>query len=303
MVAARTSLSEIVKTFEDLQDEITSGLEALDGEGRFHEDRWLREKGGGGRTRILLNGQVFEKAGVAFSHVSGPLPEAVAAGMNAPAGTAFDATGVSIVIHPSSPRLPIIHMNIRYFCMEGGNEWFGGGIDLTPIYLNPEDAHFFHAEIRKVCDRYSVEFYPKYKKWCDEYFYIKHRKETRGIGGVFFDHLTSQSPEERQLNFEFTRALGRAFVPIYAELINRHRNEPFTEREKQFQLLRRSRYVEFNLVYDRGTRFGLETDGRIESIMMSMPPQANWTYNYQPEKGSPEAFTLEMLRPTDWLKG
>lgn len=295
------SLDQIVAFFEQLQDEICAGLEQLDGDGTFQEDQWQRAEGGGGRSRVIGGGRLFEKGGVNFSHVHGPMPDNIAEKLQLPPKAHFHATGVSIVIHPRSPRLPTIHMNVRYFEIENGQHWFGGGIDLTPIYVVAEDAAFFHQSLKSVCDSFDENYYPRFKTWADEYFYIRHRKETRGIGGIFFDHLKAASPAEKEANFGFVAAVGQAFVPIYSEIVNRHREESFGQRELDFQLLRRSRYVEFNLVYDRGTKFGLDTDGRTESILMSMPPLAGWTYNYQPSPDSPEADTLAALRPRDWL--
>lgn len=295
------TLDQIVSFFRTLQDDICQGMEQLDGTGRFQEDPWERAAGGGGRSRLMTGGSVFEKGGVNFSHVHGPMPDKIAEKLNLPAQAHFHATGVSIVIHPSSPRVPIIHMNVRYFEISNGTHWFGGGIDLTPIYVVPTDAQFFHQSLQSVCDRHDPAHYAKFKPWCDEYFYIKHRKETRGIGGIFFDHLKASTGSEKAANFAFVKEVGQAFVPAYSEIVNRHREEAYGQRELDFQLLRRSRYVEFNLVYDRGTKFGLDTDGRTESILMSMPPLAGWTYNYQPEPGSPEAETLESLKATDWV--
>ncbi len=302
MVKVETGLQEIVSFFEGLQDNICNGLEAVDGKAKFQEDRWERPGGGGGRSRVILNGNVFEKGGVNFSHVHGDMPEKIAAKLGLPVGVQFHATGVSIVIHPGSPKVPIIHMNVRYFETSDGTHWFGGGIDLTPIYVLEEDATYFHQALKDVCDRFDPGYYPEYKAWCDRYFYLRHRRESRGIGGIFFDHLKAQTNEQKTDHFEFVKAVGNAFVPTYEEIVARHRNERYNTKEEDFQLLRRSRYVEFNLVYDRGTKFGLDTDGRTESILMSMPPLAGWVYNYQPEPNSKEAETLALLQPRDWLK-
>lgn len=294
------TLDQIVSFYQDLQDRICAGLEDLDGGARFQEDLWTRGEGGGGRTRLISNGKVFEKGGVNFSHVWGPMPEKIAQRLEVPVGSHFNATGVSIVIHPASPKVPIIHANWRYFEMENGRYWFGGGIDLTPIYVTPEQAGKFHAGLKSICDNFDPDYYPRFKKWCDEYFFIRHRGESRGIGGVFYDFLKGESVEEKQALFEFVQALSNSFVDLYREPVLEGRNQPFTEREKDFQLLRRSRYVEFNLVYDKGTKFGLDTGGRTESILMSMPPLAKWVYDYQPEPGSPEAATLEALRQVNF---
>ncbi len=285
--------------FRELQDAICHELETLDGR-KFREDLWERPGGGGGRTRII-EGHVIEKGGVNFSAVHGALPEKIGRALGVKAG-AFFATGVSIVLHPVNPHVPIIHMNVRYFELEDGVWWFGGGIDLTPHYVVPEDARWFHRQLKAVCDRFDTSFYPRFKEWADDYFYIPHRSETRGVGGIFFDRLGPQDDMGREERFAFVRAVGEAFAPIYVELAGRHMHRPFSEREKEWQELRRGRYVEFNLVYDKGTKFGLDTQGRIESILMSLPPRAQWKYDFQPEAGSPEARTLDWLRKgVDWV--
>lgn len=296
------SKEEIARQYQIIQDEITSGLEKLDGSGKFQEEIWKREGGGGGRTRVIQQGNILEKGGVNFSEVHGILPEPIKKAFKVDKENFF-ATGISIVIHPNHPLVPIIHMNIRYFEIDESTRWFGGGIDLTPHYVFEEDARFFHKYLKDVCDRFKSDFYTRFKKWADDYFFIKHRNETRGIGGIFYDRLT---PETAQISweqiFEFSKAVGRSFVSIYSELVNRNRFKEFTEEQKQWQYQRRSRYVEFNLVYDAGTKFGLETNGRIESILMSLPPQANWEYNYQPAKGSEEEKTLGFLKKgIDWV--
>jgi len=296
-----SKLQEIVGYFKGLQDSICAGLEGLDGKGKFREDLWIRADGGGGRTRIIENGAVFEKGGVNFSHVHGRMPDVITQKLGLGEGLHFDASGVSIVLHPHSPRVPIVHFNVRYFQMEDGTNWFGGGMDLTPIYVEKEDAHHFHSVLKATCDRFSPEYYPKFKAWCDRYFYIKHRKEMRGVGGLFFDHLKSKTMEEVEQYFQFVQGVGDAFLKAYLPIASRRIHEPFGEKEKAFQLFRRSRYVEFNLVYDRGTKFGLDTGGRIESILMSMPPLASWTYNYQPEPHSKEAETIALLQARDWV--
>ena len=295
-------LETIVYFFKELQDEICSGLENLDGGTRFQEDLWERSEGGGGRTRVILDGTVFEKGGVNFSHVHGPLPEIIGKGLQLPAGSVFHATGVSIVIHPRNPHVPIIHMNVRYFEIDNGTWWFGGGIDVTPTYVIRDEAVQVHRYLKEVCDAFHPEFYPEFKAWCDRYFYLKHRKETRGIGGLFFDRLNGEKGMTREEIFEFVKAVGKAFLPVYSPLVTHNKKRMYSTREKDFQMLRRSRYVEFNLVYDRGTKFGLETDGRIESILMSMPPEARWYYDFQPEPGSYEEDTLKNLRAQDWLQ-
>ncbi len=268
----------------------------MDGKAKFQEELWQREGGGGGRTRIIQNGNILEKGGVNFSAVHGKLPEPIKKSFGVDEDEFF-ATGVSIVIHPNNPHVPIIHMNIRYFELNDKIRWFGGGIDLTPHYVIEEDAKYFHQQMKTVCDKHHPTFYEEFKKWADNYFFIKHRNETRGIGGVFYDKLT---PEKSGLSleelFNFSCDLGRTFAPTYAELVNRHRHQSFTEKEKEWQLVRRGRYVEFNLVYDAGTKFGLETNGRIESILMSLPTQANWFYDYKVAAGSAEEKTLSLLK-------
>jgi coproporphyrinogen III oxidase len=293
---------QIVADYQAIQDEICVALENLDGVAKFEQELWQREGGGGGRTRVIQNGNILEKGGVNFSAVDGQLPEAIKKGLKIDQDDFF-ATGVSIVIHPNHPLVPIIHMNIRYFEMpstfgEGKDpvRWFGGGIDLTPHYVFEDDAKFFHNSLKAVCDKYNATFYDRFKKWADDYFFIKHRNETRGIGGIFYDRLTPTEDTSWEDIFEFSKAVGRSFAPIYTELVNRHRNESFTDAQQQWQYQRRSRYVEFNLVYDAGTKFGLETNGRIESILMSLPPTAKWPYNFQPEAGSEEAKTLSLLK-------
>ena len=283
----------VTRYFQTLQDDICAALEALDG-GRFREDAWTRPGGGGGRSRVIT-GEVIEKGGVNFSAVHGELNERAQRALGIPAREFF-ATGVSIVLHPKNPWVPIIHMNVRYF--EGGADtyWFGGGIDLTPHYVIPEDAQFFHQSLQAVCDRHDPAYYPEFKPWADRYFHLKHRQETRGIGGIFFDRLNTDATHSPEDRFAFVRDVGEAFAPIYTELARRHLDQPYGERELRWQNLRRGRYVEFNLVWDRGTKFGLETDGRTESILMSMPPVANWVYDFQPEAGSLEAETLAVLR-------
>lgn len=293
---------QIAERYKILQDEICRGLEALDGEATFVEELWQRDGGGGGRTRIIQNGTFIERGGVNFSAVYGVLPEPIKKAFQVD-DEDFFATGVSIVIHPSNPFVPIIHMNIRYFELNEEVRWFGGGIDLTPHYVQLEDASYFHRQLKSICDRYSLSFYPEFKALADSYFYIKHRQETRGVGGIFYDRLT---PEKTSVSwsglFEFSCTLARAFVPIYAELVNRNRHRQYTEQQKQWQYLRRGRYVEFNLVYDAGTKFGLETNGRIESILMSLPPQAQWAYDFKPGADTEEALTLSLLKKgVDWL--
>lgn len=286
--------NEITSWFKSLQDEICQGIESSDGKGKFREDPWERTGGGGGRTRII-EGTVIEKGGVNFSAVYGSTPEKILQALNLNEAD-FYVTGVSIVMHPSNPWVPIIHMNVRYFEMSNGVYWFGGGIDLTPHYIIPEDARFFHQQLRTACEKFDHEYYPKFKKWADDYFYIKHRKETRGIGGIFFDRLTGDSDSEKKEIWHFVKEVGKTFYPTYKELIDRNRNKDFSDDHKKWQLVRRGRYVEFNLVYDKGTKFGLDTDGRTESILMSLPPQANWVYDHKPVGQSLEEKTLSKLK-------
>ncbi len=291
---------QIAARFQQLQDNICRQLEAADGGGHFTQDDWTRAEGGGGRSRVL-QGQTIEKGGVMFSAVHGPLPEPLAKNMQLPP-TDFFATGVSIVLHPQSPMAPIIHMNVRYFETGSGRWWFGGGIDLTPHYVVPEDAAFFHRQLQTTCQRFHPDFYPQFKAQADDYFFIRHRQETRGIGGIFFDYQDEKCGLTQEQLFDYVIAVGETFAPTYTELLSRAQNRPWGEREKNWQLLRRGRYVEFNLVWDRGTKFGLETNGRIESILMSMPPLAGWQYDFQPEPHTPEAETLNWLRKgIDWL--
>ena len=308
-----TSTGEITKEqitafFRDLQDRICQALEEADGSGRFREDSWERPGGGGGRSRTLTDGQVIEKGGVGFSAVHGDATEATLRTLQLTEPAQFYATGVSIVLHPRSPMVPIIHMNVRYFEISTttsvvGHSWFGGGIDLTPHYVVEEDARWFHQYLKTVCDQHDVNYYPRFKPWADDYFYIPHRGETRGIGGIFFDYLKPTDAIHKADLFAFVQDVGNAFAPIYTHFMGQNRALPFSDREKNWQLLRRGRYVEFNLVWDRGTKFGLETNGRTESILMSMPPQANWVYDYHPEPDSRENQTLQQLQKgLNWLQ-
>lgn len=292
----------IAEEYQKIQDEICAALEALDGSAKFEEEIWSREGGGGGRTRIIQHGNILEKGGVNFSAVHGKLPEPIKKSFGVEEDEFF-ATGVSIVIHPNNPHVPIIHMNIRYFELNENIRWFGGGIDLTPHYIVDEDARYFHTQMKNVCDKHHSSFYQDFKTWADNYFFIKHRNETRGIGGVFYDKIT---PEKTGLSYEeifnFSCDLGRTFAPTYTTIVEKNRNKTFTPSEKDWQLLRRGRYVEFNLVYDSGTKFGLETNGRIESILMSLPNQANWFYDFKTTPGSEEQRTLDLLKKdVNWV--
>jgi coproporphyrinogen III oxidase len=292
---------EIENWFRTLQDSICSQLEAADGKALFKEDNWTRNEGGGGRSRVIAGGDVLEKGGVMFSAVWGKTPSNILKALQLDESD-FYATGVSIVLHPKNPWCPIIHMNTRYFEMSNGVRWFGGGIDLTPHYIIPEDARLFHQQVKEVCDRHRPDYYESFRKWADDYFYIPHRGETRGIGGIFFDRLSEQEGITMQERFEFVKSVGSLFAPLYTQLLERNKNKPYTDEQKKWQLLRRGRYVEFNLVYDKGTKFGLDTNGRTESILVSMPPEANWDYAVQVAPGTQEAFTLEKLKKDiNWL--
>ncbi|MFL5763374.1 MAG: oxygen-dependent coproporphyrinogen oxidase [Bacteroidia bacterium] len=299
---------KISQRFLQLQDSICTALENEDGKAKFMEDNWIREEGGGGRTRIIQNGSVIEKGGVLYSAVHGPVPdfltqESAPAANASVSTTTFYATGVSIVIHPENPMVPIIHMNVRYFEMSNGTWWFGGGIDLTPHYVNEEDAAFFHSALKNTCDRFDASLYKKYKEWADDYFFITHRKETRGVGGIFFDKLNESSGFTKDQLFDFVIAVGETFAPVYTALMNRNKAKASAPENKQWQLLRRGRYVEFNLIYDKGTKFGLESNGRVESILMSLPKTAGWEYNFNPKAGSAEEKTLSLLKKgISWVK-
>lgn len=295
---------EVSAWFKSLQQNICEQLESADKKGTFITDAWERSGGGGGVSRVLNNGAIIEKGGVNFSAVHGKTPEPVLRSMRLPEGFQpdFFATGVSIVMHPHSPMVPIIHMNVRYFEMSNGTWWFGGGIDLTPHYVVDEDARYFHSWVKEVCDTHDPNYYKEFKTWADDYFFIKHRNETRGVGGIFFDYLKGENGFTKEARFEFVKDVGGLFAPLYTYFMKRNAQLSYGENEKQWQYLRRGRYVEFNLVWDRGTKFGLDTDGRTESILMSMPPQARWEYNQVPAKGSAEERTLSMLRKgIDWV--
>ncbi|GMQ90308.1 MAG: oxygen-dependent coproporphyrinogen oxidase [Gammaproteobacteria bacterium] len=287
-----------------LQERITAALEQADGRARFHEDAWRRPEGGGGRTRVLTQGAVFEQAGVNFSHVDGgSLPPSASAWHPALADRAFRAVGVSLVIHPLNPFVPTAHCNVRFFVAdEPGAQavwWFGGGFDLTPFYGFEEDVVHWHRTAKHACDAFDPGYYARFKQWCDEYFYIGHRREPRGVGGLFFDDLNENGFAHC---FGFAKSVGDHFLQAYLPIVERRKHTPYGERERKFQLYRRSRYVEFNLVYDRGTLFGLQSGGRTESILMSLPPQVAWRYGWQPAPGSPEAKLYDdFLRPRDWL--
>ncbi len=287
-----------------LQDSICNALAAEDGEVDFITDEWQRPEGGGGRSRVLANGAVFEKAGVNFSHVQGAsLPPSASASRPELAGRSYEAMGVSLVIHPRNPYVPTSHANVRFFIAYKPEEepiwWFGGGYDLTPYYGNHEDCVSWHQVAAAACAPFGDEIYPRFKTWCDEYFYLKHRDEPRGVGGLFFDDLNEW---DFATCFAFMQAVGDSFIPAYRPIVERNKARAYGDRERQFQLYRRGRYVEFNLVFDRGTLFGLQSGGRTEAILMSLPPLVRWEYDYKPQPGSPEARLTEFfLRDRDWL--
>ncbi len=301
---AGPELSAVKTYLLSLQSGICEALEVADGRARFREDAWERPEGGGGRTRVLADGAVFEQAGVNFSHVFGRhLPPSATAHRPELAGRSFQALGVSLVIHPRNPYVPTSHMNVRCFIAEKDSEepvwWFGGGFDLTPYYGFEEDCVHWHRTAKAACDPYGQEYWPRFKKWCDEYFYLKHRHEPRGIGGLFFDDLNEKSFSH---SFGFVQNIGDHFLKAYLPIVHKRKDTPHGERERDFQLYRRGRYVEFNLVYDRGTLFGLQSGGRTESILMSLPPLVKWRYDWKPEAGTPEATLYDVfLKPRDWL--
>lgn len=301
--------NEVASWFKQLQKEICEKLDDLDGLSKFGTDTWEREDGGGGITRVIENGSLIEKGGVNFSEVHGKVPEnmlrTLEMDQTSSEGSTFFATGISIVLHPLNPMMPIIHMNIRYLEIQGDQindmKWFGGGIDLSPHYIFKEDAKLFHQMLKNVCDNHNESYYAKFKKWADDYFYIEHREETRGVGGIFFDRLSETPGSSLDGIFDFVKDVGTVFYPIYEQLAKHRRSAEFSENEVNWQALRRGRYTEFNLIYDRGTKFGLETNGRVESILMSLPPQSKWKYNYAPPDGSIEDETLKLLRTNiDW---
>ncbi len=291
---------------QELQDRICAGLEAVDGKARFQEDLWERPEGGGGRTRVIENGSVFEKGGVNISAVHGKLPESMQAYLKVEDADFF-ACGLSLVIHPVNPMVPTTHANWRYFELYDNNgnitkSWFGGGQDLTPYYLFEEDAKHFHQVCKTACDKHSKEFYPAYKKRCDEYFWNTHRNEARGVGGLFFDYLTPTDDFSSQDWYNFVTEVGDSFLEAYVPIVNKRKDLEYTSEQRDWQEIRRGRYVEFNLVHDKGTLFGLRTNGRIESILMSLPSHVQWKYNHHPEPGSKEAQLIEVLEhPKEWI--
>jgi len=297
-------INQVKNYLLDLQNRICESLEQQDGHSKFKEDAWERTEGGGGRTRILQDGAVFEQAGVGFSHVFGDqLPSAATTQRPDLAGRNFQALGVSLVIHPNNPFVPTSHCNVRFFIAEKKDEepvwWFGGGFDLTPYYGFEEDAVFWHQTAKQACDEVDKSYYPKFKKWCDDYFYIKHRNEARGVGGLFFDDLNEGGFEK---SYQLFSSVGDHFLKAYIPIVEKRKDHTFNEQHRDFQLYRRGRYVEFNLVYDRGTLFGLQSGGRTESILMSLPPNVRWQYNYQPEAGSEEEkLYTDFLPAKEWI--
>lgn len=297
-------IDDVSNYLQSLQNRIVSELEHLDGKETFHEDAWSHESGGGGRSRVLKGGAIFEQAGVNYSHVFGSaLPPSATKSRPDLAGQGFQAVGVSLVLHPHNPYIPTTHANFRFFVAAPDDSnpvwWFGGGYDLTPYYPFLEDVVDWHAVAKDACDPFGEDCYERYKKWCDDYFYLKHRNETRGVGGLFFDDLNEPDFDS---SFAFLQSIGDSFIPAYVPIVKRRRKHPFGERQRDFQLYRRGRYVEFNLIYDRGTIFGLQSGGRTESILMSLPPKVRWEYDWKPEPGSPEAALYkDFLRPRDWL--
>jgi len=294
----------VIDYLRDLHNRISNAIEAADGGARFQRDAWNRPGGGGGESRVLKNGAVFEQAGIGFSHVMGDqLPPSATAQRPDMAGARWEATGISLVFHPLNPYVPTTHANVRFFIATKADGqsawWFGGGFDLTPYYPFDEDVLHWHRAARQACMAFGPDVYARYKEWCDRYFFLKHRNETRGVGGLFFDDLHEWGFEK---SFAFQRSVGNTFLDAYLPIVERRRAAPYGDRERQFQLYRRGRYVEFNLVYDRGTLFGLQSNGRTESILMSLPPLVRWEYSFQPSAGSPEAkLYSDYLRPRDWL--
>jgi len=305
-------MSQIKQNFsnyiDNLQDEICTAMEKTDGSGRFKEDNWEREGGGGGRTRVIEKGDVFEKGGINISRVWGELPDPIKKHFNVDSGW-FWAGGLSLVLHPENPMVPTVHANFRYFelyddeAMENPVDgWFGGGADLTPYYLFEEDAVHFHKTLKEACDRHHPEFYPKFKKECDDYFHNAHRGEGRGVGGLFFDYCRADDSMTLEDWYAFTTDAGSSFISAYQPIAEKRKNEPYNPAQRYWQEIRRGRYVEFNLIHDRGTLFGLKTNGRIESILMSLPPRVRWDYDQHPEKGTKEADLLKVLKsPVNWV--
>ena len=296
-----THFETIAGRLRELQNQICEQLEMIDGQALFNRDEWHHSDHGGGLTRVISDGNVFEKGGVNFSAVSSEVPAFLKSKLNQES-TRFSATGVSLVIHPKSPFVPIVHMNVRYFETNGGESWFGGGIDLTPIYVDKDQAREFHRTLQRECDKHNPQYYVDFKRWADEYFFLPHRNETRGVGGIFYDYLRPGSEAERDALTDFMFGIGNAFIPAYLPIVQMNMHKSYEDRHINWQRVRRGRYVEFNLLYDRGTRFGLETSGRTESILMSLPPLASWHYNFIPAANSEEEKTLSLLKQNiDWL--
>lgn len=299
-----TDLDAVRTYLLQLQDSICAALEREDGSGHFQEDPWTRPEGGGGRSRVMSAGAVFEKAGVGFSHVTGTsLPASATATRPELAGKSFQALGVSLVLHPLNPYVPTVHLNVRFFIAGEGADavwWFGGGFDLTPYYGFTADCIHWHRTARAACEPFGADLHPRFKKWCDDYFFLKHRQEARGIGGLFFDDFNALGFTR---SFALMRSIGDALLPAYLPIVQQRKATPYSQRERDFQLYRRGRYVEFNLVWDRGTHFGLQSGGRTESMLMSLPPLVAWHYNWQPTLGTPEAQLMaEFLKPRDWAE-
>lgn len=299
--------NQFSKYIEELQDRITDAVEKMDGKASFQEDIWKRKEGGGGRTRVIENGAVFEKGGVNISKVHGHLPASMQSYFGVEESTFF-ACGLSLVLHPKNPMVPTVHANWRYFelyDMDGTriDQWFGGGQDLTPYYLFEEDAVHFHTVCKRACDTHHPDFYKKYKEKCDQYFWNAHRNEARGIGGLFFDYCRKNETFSIEQWAKFVCEVGDSFLESYTPIVNRRKDYPYSEAQKNWQEIRRGRYVEFNLVHDKGTLFGLKTNGRIESILMSLPPKVQWAYNHEPKEGSQESALVSVLKqPVEWIK-
>ena len=306
-VMSENRFMDCAKYFSDLQTQICAELERVDGRAKFRNDRWIKDAisgkdAGGGLTRVIQNGNVFEQGGVNFSEVAGTIAAPFAKQLTGDDGAQdFRATGISLVIHPRSPKVPTTHANLRYLEI-GRHAWFGGGMDLTPYYLFEEDARYFHQVIKDACDRHDPTYYPRFKEECDKYFYLPHRGETRGVGGIFFDYLGRNQTVDYDALFNFVRDIGDHWCEMYVPIVEKRLKETYSEQEREFQLIRRGRYVEFNLLYDRGTKFGLETGGRTESILMSLPNIVRWEYDFQPAAGTPEAKLIEVLKnPQAWI--
>lgn len=292
--------TQIAEEYSCIQEKMCEILEQADGKGKFSRDKWSKDIGGG-ITRVMENGNIIEKAAINFSHVSGPFSPAMKGILKEDANN-YSATGISSILHAGNPFVPTIHMNVRYFALDNGVHWFGGGIDLTPMYIDKAEAAWFHGKLKAVCDKYSANYYPDYKEWADNYFFLPHRDETRGVGGIFFDRLKPESEDSFESLFNFTKELANTYPVIYAEIMKNKANNKYSAQNKEWQLIRRGRYAEFNLVYDRGTKFGLESGGNAESILVSLPKDVKWHYNYPIEAGSAEEQTQMLLKKgIDWV--